>query len=360
MSVPFNNLGRQYQSIREEVLDAIDQVYRGGQVLDSERTIKFELAIANRCNRKYAIAVNSGTQALEIAIGGSRELDTREHTLIPNFSFRSTLTSARRACPSPVVCDVDNQGLIDLEKFSREIAQPLHTFGIGQIVFVNLFGNIIDYDRLVMQTELFSDNILLIEDAAQSFGSTYHGRPSGSFGTVSILSFDPTKNLPNYGSGGMILTDDEDLYKRFWRMRNTNESHDLWSTNSRMSEADCAVMLVKLKHLDRWQKRRRDIAEYYLQEFGERFHTIRFTEGVEPNWHKFVIKTASRANLVNYMTAQDIEVKIHYPYVLDNYSYGVRTRAKILSQACLSLPMYAELSDYEVEQVAIAMKSYNP
>ena len=166
--------------------------------------------------------------------------------------------------------------------------------------------------------------------------------------------------LQIYGSGGMILTDDQVLYKRFWRMRNTNKSHELWSTNSRMSEADCAVMLVKLKHLEGWQKRRRDIAEYYLQEFGERYHTIRFTEGVEPNWHKFVIKTANRNALVNHLMTQDIEVKVHYPYVLDDYSYGIRTRAKILSQACLSLPIYAEMSDYEVEQVAIAMKSYIP
>lgn len=357
MKIPFNNLSKQYESIREETLDAIDQVYRGGHVLDSDKTVEFEQEIAKRCNRKYAIAVNSGTQALEIAISGSKNSKTRDYTLIPNYSFRSTLTSANRTS-NPVVCDVNDEGLIDVENFTKEINQSLHDFGIGQIVFVNLFGNIIDYNKLVTHTEIFSNNIILIEDAAQSFGSTYNGRPSGSLGDVSILSFDPTKNLSNYGSGGMILTDDKDFYERFWRMRNTNEK-GIWSTNSRMSEADSAVMLVKLKYFDSWQKRRKDIAEYYTQELNDRYRLTKFTDEVEPNWHKFVIRTQNRHGLINHLLSNGIESKIHYPYVLEDHIPG-RNIAKTLSSTCLSLPIYPELTDYEIEQVVISLKSYNP
>lgn len=359
--IPFFGVQRQYLQHKEELLEAIDRVLSSGQVLDGPYTNFFERKIAARCHRRHAIAVNSCTQGLIFALGAS---DTRNKILVPAISYVATVNSTLMAGCEPKFVDVDDRGLLDLD----QIDFSLHEANIDAVMYVNLFGNMLDYDKLRTITNFFNPNhphIPIIEDAAQSFGGYLNGVPSGKLGDISVLSFDPTKNLPNYGSGGMILTDDDDVADICYNLRDNGKrsSHSMVGTNSKMSESDCAQMLVKLKYFDEWQRRRSAIAEYYTDRISNYVDPILPAEGVTHAWHKYVIRNIgpSRSALQLALDAQGIATKIHYEHTLPeydvsfdyyNYSKEIFRSADAHCREALSIPIYPELTDAEVERIA--------
>ena len=360
--IPFFGVDRQYRNLREEILDVTDRVYSTGRVLDGEYTREFEAQIARRCHRGYALAVNSGTQALIFAQRAAMNRPPYS-VLIPTVSFVATINSVLMNDFTPVFCDVDFKGLIDIDSYEYKLDQS-----VGAIMYVNLFGNCIDWNRFRMQTEFFNDNLVVIEDAAQSFGASYRGTPSGKMGDISVLSFDPTKNLNNYGSGGMILTDDFHLFETCRALRDNGKSiHDTPGTNSKMSEADCAQMLVKLNHFDEWQRRRQEIAKYYIDQLYQYVDILVPNEGVTHAWHKFVIRTNHRNSLRSKLSLDGIETKMHYESALYDlgvgfnyidYSRDLFTETSAFTRECLSLPIYPELTDAEVETIVNSIKHY--
>ena len=362
MIVPFLGIKRQYQTLREELLAATDHVYTSGQVLDGEYTLKFEKEIARRCNRRHAISVGSGTQGLIFAIQATTPEGAA--VLIPSVSFAATVNAPLQSLRRPVICDVDWKGLLDLDSMD----QSLKHSGVSTIMYVNLYGNCLDYDRLRLYSEFFNDQLTVIEDAAQSFGASYKGMPSGKMGDISVLSFDPTKNLNNYGSGGMVLTDDFDLAETITNFKDNGKlsGHHLSGSNSKMSEADCAQMLVKLKYFDQWQHRRWEIANYYIEHLVDYVDVMLPNAGVVHAWHKFVIRTNRRSAAQYYLEQQGIETKIHYKDALHDlplgYDFADRTRpfdgSENLVRECLSLPIYPEMTDTEVEYVAESVKEF--
>jgi len=366
--IPFFGVDRQYNNLREEILDAIDKVYASGRVLDGTYTRQFEKTIAKMTERRYACAVGSCTQALIFAL---RAVDnewfrgSRNKVLIPAQSFVATINSVIEAGFDPVFCDVDAQtGLMDLSTI------PVHADELAAVMYVNLFGNILNQEQLITYMEMFSEEkIPVIEDAAQSFGAYYRGVPSGKLGDVSCISFAPTKNLNNYGSGGMILTDDPAIWELVndYHDNGKGNEHIQSGTNSKMSEADCAQMLVKLKYFDSWQARRKEIAEYYSEELDGLVGIAPVDMNVEHAWSKYVIHHHSRSSLYTDLLNMGVETRINYETPLHQQSVAFSftsfdTRAGILegaenfSRTCLSLPIYPELEDYEVEYVVDAIK----
>jgi dTDP-4-amino-4,6-dideoxygalactose transaminase len=363
-NIPFTGVARQYQGIREEILDASDRVYRTGQVLDGSYTAMFERQMAARTMRQYAVAVNSGTQALVFAQLATAKNSGAEKIMIPGISFVATLNSVVMAGNHPVYCDVDHNALLDLDTIDYALDGNVDT-----VMYVNMFGNVLDYDKLVNVTRFFNSDVTVIEDAAQSFGASYNGIPSGKLGDVSVLSFDPTKNLSNYGSGGMILTDDPDIYQFCVALRDNGKvlNHDFAGTNSKMSESDCAQMLIKLKYFDTWQRRRKEIADFYIENLMDWVDVLLPNTGVEHAWHKFVIRTQHRSQLQGYLSSKSIETKIHYDTPLFEHAVGwdyVDYARDILrgctahSKEALSLPIYPEMTDYEVELIVNSIEAY--
>jgi dTDP-4-amino-4,6-dideoxygalactose transaminase len=364
-TVKFFGLDRQYASIREEVLDTIDKVLSSGNVLDGPYINDFEESIAAMTGRNYAVAVNSGTQALLFAQQVLKSKPKR--ILIPTLSFIATLNSVLMANNTPVFCDVDEQGLMNLFSLNTPL-NHIDTGLVDAIMYVNIFGNTVDWDKFHMAAKFFGNDIPIIEDAAQSLGASYKGTPSGKLGDISILSFDPTKNLPNYGSGGMVLTDNVEEYIHLKDIRNNGkyDFNERTGTNSKMSELDAAVMLIKLKEFPKWQKRRTDIAEYYTQELSDYMSVPQITEGCVPSWHKYVVKHSDRNLLIKVMASHSIETKIHYDtplydvpvgFTYINYATDLYPGVTRFTHQCLSLPIYPEMTDYEVERVVIAAKS---
>lgn len=335
--IPFVDLPRQYKTIRQEILDAQDKVYSNGRVVDGENVVKFEAEIAKRCHRKYAVAVNSCTQALVFA----NLMTHRENpcVVMPAYSFIATLNSVLMANRYPKFIDVDDQGLIDIDDLGKPDADTL--------MFVDLCGNIPNLKKLAAL-----EGWLIIEDAAQSFGSYYDGHPAGTFGHISCLSFAPTKNLPNYGTGGMLLTDDELFYQTAKDLRDNGKFTNTFGTNCQMTESDCASMLVKLKYFDGWQKRRNEIADYYTANL-KNVELPKVIPLVSSNWHKYVIQTDDQSLLQLHCKNHGIETKVHYPYTL-----GPLRNAYKLSRRSLSLPIYPELSDFDIEAIVKVVNAF--
>jgi dTDP-4-amino-4,6-dideoxygalactose transaminase len=339
-------------------------VYSTGQVLDGHYTKEFERQIAARCHRRYAVAVNSCTQGLIFA---QQVLFPYNDTkiLIPTISFVATINSVLMNGNEPVLCDTDDQALVNLESLDYAIKGA----GVQGVMYVNIFGNTVDWDRFKMTTEFFNNDLKIIEDAAQSFGASYKGIPSGAMGDISVLSFDPTKNLNNYGSGGMVLTDDLTIANTLLDLRDNGKKsgHEIPGTNSKMSESDCAQMLVKLKYFDEWQSRRTRIAEYYSTNLHEQVYIPATTEGTVHAWHKYVIKLQDRESLKHHMALKGVETKVHYenplyeepvgyPYI--NYASELYREASAFCQECLSLPIYPELTDAEVEYIVDCVNEF--
>lgn len=360
-TIPFFGLDRQYKSLRDELLAASDAVYKTGQVVDGPYTKQFEIEIATRTNRKYAIAVTSCSIALLISyFYYSRKYLDPKNIMLPSVSFIASVNAPILGKWNTHFVDVDHNGLMDLNK--------LDITDINIVSYVNLFGNVLDYDKLRLTTEFFGKDIIVVEDAAQSFGATYNNIPSGKLGHVSCLSFDPTKNLPNYGSGGMVLTDDYTLYLFALGYRNNGKAgmseYKLPGSNCKMNESDCAQMIIKLSHFDEWQLRRTQIANYYTTELKDYVTCPVPNENVKHAWHKYVIQTEKQLKLKNYLNSHGIETKIHYSEPLVSYSYlksmlrNQYPMAIQLSQTCLSLPIYPELTDAEVEIIVKKIKVF--
>lgn len=363
-NIPFFGVNRQYNNIREEILEITDQVYSSGRVLGGTCTKHFEEEIGFLTNRKYTITVNSGTQALIFALRAIDHKDAKDKVIIPAQSFVATANAVYEAGFEPVFCDVDRiTGLIDIDKI------PVAAEDVAAVIYVNLFGNVIDYDKLTVWREFFANNsIPIIEDAAQSLGASWKNIPSGRLGDISCLSFDPTKNLNNYGSGGMILTDTYKYVDIILDLRDNgkNGQHIISGTNSKMSEADCGQMLVKLKYFKRWQARRAQIAEYYTSELrNSPIKTIPVDPHVIHAWSKYVVHVTPRMELMETLRFNGIETKIHYehPLHLKPMAYlkdsGILEGAEEFSKTCLSLPIYPELLDSEVEHIIAKIVEYN-
>jgi dTDP-4-amino-4,6-dideoxygalactose transaminase len=363
--IPFFSLDRQYQTIRQDILNAYDKVMSSGKVIRGINTLMLEEEIAARCDRQYAIAVNSGTSALMGAIISLR--CQGKNILCPAESFVATANAIYSTANNPVVIDSDFSGLMNIKKLNKSLLS-----NSSALMYVNLYGNCLDYDNLRVMMEMFGiSDLPIIEDACQSFGSSYKGIPSGKLGTISCLSFDPTKNLNNYGSGGMILTDDFHVAEHMKNFRSNGT--ELYSSlleygiNIQMSEMDAAGLLVKLKHFDKWQKRRTEIANHYNAEFSKIFALDIPTPNFDVvcNWHKYVLRTYSddRDKLRQHLENNGIETRIHYEKTLyqHNMQPFIKCSDKISyknTKEKLSLPIFPELKDEEVEYIIKVVNQY--
>lgn len=367
--IPYFAIDRQYKSIKDEILNAYDEVLSSGKVMSDDKTAKLEETIAKMCNRKYAIAVNSGSTALTfsmIALG----INPTSNVICTAESYVATINSIFSTGAKPNLCDTDLMGLIDIKKFSKKMIE-----NASALLYVNLYGNCVDYDKMQNVIRFFySSQVPIIEDAAQSFGSYFKGKPSGSLGDVSCLSFDPTKALNNYGNAGMVLTDNYDdmIDVRQYRSNGIENDYGGWSKygmNVRISEMDAACLLVKLAHHPKWQKRRTEIAEYYNKELSglDNVEIPYLNPDVISNWSKYVIRVNyDRIGFNSQLNHKGIQTKIHYKNTL--YQHATLTSQGYQSDAYkdttafknsiskLSIPIYPELTDTEVEYIVEQIK----
>jgi dTDP-4-amino-4,6-dideoxygalactose transaminase len=359
--IPFTGLTRQYNTLREETLSTIDSVLSSGHLMNGEYTSKFEQWLAQRNHVRYAITCHSGTQALEIIAEFSAEYtrsyriqDTNPVALLPSVSYVATANALVRAGWDIHFVDVDRYGIMNF-------AQINHVHDYQAVVPVGLYGAAISGAGPATQwnSKINSREGVVIEDAAQHWLSDNCQR----IGLASAISFDPTKNLANYSNGGAVVTDNPDVafYAQGWRSNNQKGNCTATAgTNSRMSEIDCATLLIKSRYLDKWQNRRRSIASYWTDRLKDSVAVslIDYTNQDKHSFHKFVINVDNRDQLHALLAADGIETKVHYNKPLHELSQfhqypgpGYLSTASALCRRVLSLPIYPELTDNEVEYI---------
>ena len=363
--VPFFGVDREFAAHREVMLETVAAVLETGKVLQGEAVKRFETNVAAAAERQQAVAVGSCTDALFFALQAAG-IGAGDEVLVTDFSFIASASCIVRAGATPVFVDVDDSYNLDLER-----AQSLLSPRSKALIYVHLYGNMGDPTRL----EAFAkaNKLLLIEDSAQAFGAHYQGRPAGSLGQLSCVSFDPTKPLSAPGSGGILLCDDDALAEQLRRLRYHGKDHNgdfpELGYNSQMPSLTAALLDFKLQQSPAWTERRRTIAAFYCQELTDLPLQLPHSHAEEASrhiYHKFVLRSKQRDALKQHLEHCGVQSMVHYakplhqqPY-LAAFAHEASYYPNTLRYASevLSLPIHPFLHDEEVTHVTESVQSF--
>ncbi|MCY2687958.1 DegT/DnrJ/EryC1/StrS family aminotransferase [Salinimicrobium sp. TH3] len=358
------DLKGQHQQIKSEVFEAFDKVYESTSFSGGTFVQEFETEFAQFCKVKYAVGVNNGTSALHLtmlALG----IGPGDEVIVPANTFIATAWGVSYTGAKPVFVDCTSDTWeIDASQIKNKI-----TANTKAVIGVHLYGQPFDIESVAKVCK--EHGLFLIEDAAQAHGALYKGTPVGGFGEMACFSFYPGKNLGACGEGGGITTNNETYYTHLLSLRNhgctVRYFHDEVGFNMRMGGLEGASLNVKLKYLPQWNSRRQEIAGKYQE--GIKNSKIKMQ--VQPEWsksvyHLFVITTEDKTGLTEYLSEKGIIPGLHYPvpchlqkaYTHLGYKVGDFPNAEYLSNHCLSLPMYAELTDDDVAYVVNVLNAY--
>ena len=381
-AVPMLDLRRQYQSIKEEVLAAVESVLATQQSIGGPELAEFERESAAYLGVAATVGCASGTDALWLALQAS-DVQPETAVITTAFSFFATASSITRCGAVPVFADID-PATLNLDPSS--VAKILDKAPVPvprALMPVHLYGQCADMDRLAKLAQ--AHNIALVEDAAQGFGAAWRSRKAGSLGKAGGFSFYPTKNLSAYGDGGAVTTDDEELAAHVRSLRNHGSRrryyHEEIGWNSRLDAIQAAVLRVKLKHIDSWNEQRRERAARYHELFLESGLVKKGSDTVSPQapvvllqtlpaayhiYHQFVVRTLRRDDLRSFLNKRGIGNEVYYPVPLHlqecfgylGYKRGDLPESERAADEVLALPIFPELQDDEVQTVVAAIADF--
>lgn len=374
MKVPFLDLKTQYLSIKPEVDSAIQAVIDKTAFILGESVANFEKDFASRHNAKYCIGTSSGTDANHLVLWGLG-IGYGDEVLIPANTFIATAWGATLCGATPVFVDCHPESYnIDPAKVEEKISNKTKA-----IVAVHLYGQAADIDPLKEIAK--KHNLILVEDAAQAHFAEYKGKPIGGLTAAASFSFYPGKNLGAFGEAGAVTTNDEELFNRVKKLREHGQSqkyyHDSYGHNYRMEGIQGAVLGVKLKHLNDWTNERRNAAAKYNEGLKglDSVITPKEMSYAKHVYHLYVIQLNAgsldksnqlRDKLKDYLTEKEISVGLHYPIPLHQqkcfqglgYKKGDFPSSERIAEAGLSLPMFPELSDEQINYVVENIRNF--
>ncbi|MFH1562519.1 MAG: DegT/DnrJ/EryC1/StrS family aminotransferase [Nitrospirota bacterium] len=362
--VPLLDLKAQYATISEEIDSAVKEVIQSGIFILGENAKRLEEEIASSCNTKYAIGVASGTDALLLSLMACN-IGRGDEVITSPFTFIATAEVIVLLGAKPVFVDIDSKTYnIDPDKIKEAITPKTKA-----IIPVHLYGQPADMDKIL--TCAGEHNLVVIEDAAQAIGAKYKNKRVGEMGKTCGFSFFPAKNLGAYGDGGMITTNDEELAKKLKMLRTHGSQvkyhHELIGTNSRLDELQSAILRVKLKRLNEWTNNRQRIAQTYTQAFmGKEIITPFVEEFNFAVYNQYTIRVKNRDELIAHLKKSGVDTAIHYPIPLHlqpafsylGYKAGDFIESEQASKEVLSLPVYPELTDEQIETVISAVLNW--
>ena len=372
--VPLLDFAREYEQIGPELLSAVESVFRSQRFILGPEVASFEQAAARHCGVAEAVGCGSGTDALWLAMAAAG-IQPGDRVLTTAFSFFATASSILRLGATPVLEDIDPR-TCNLDPNRVAVALQKHP-ATRAILPVHLYGQCADWTALTHAAAGL--NCLLIEDAAQAFGAKWEGIPAGALGTAAAFSFYPTKNLSAAGEAGMVTTSSAAIARRVRRLRahgmEVRYFHEEIGWNSRLDTLQAAVLLVKLRHVDEWNQRRRTLAARYNELFaaaGVADPGPYPDRGVVLPWadprghhvyHQYVVRAARRDELRAWLTEQGIGSEIYYPLALHQqkalaflgYREGDFPESERAAREVLALPIFPQLRDDEQERVVGAI-----
>ncbi|MCD6572916.1 MAG: DegT/DnrJ/EryC1/StrS family aminotransferase [Thermoplasmata archaeon] len=363
--IKFVDLQRQYHSIKSEIDKVVKDVLESSSFVLGPFTEEFEKSFAKLHNAKYCITVSSGTSALYLILKALK-IGRGDKVIVPVNTFIATVEAVSLNGAKPVFVDIDEKTY----NIGPELVENYITTKTKAIIPVHLYGQPAEMDNLIKIAKKY--NLYLVEDACQAHMAQYKGKKVGTFGIAAAFSFYPSKNLGAYGEGGAIITNNYELAEKIRMLRDHGSKqkyyHEIIGGNFRMSALQAAILNVKLKHLEKWTEKRREIAHFYNLLLSRSSSNVTPYElsYVKHVYHLYVIRILNkdRDKIRQKLYERGIETAIHYPLPLHlqkvyrflGLKEGQFPIAEKYAKQILSLPIYPELKEKEIEFIAEKLK----
>ena len=362
--IPWVSFEPMQKEIKDEVLKSFENMYERSIYIQGDEYEAFNKEFAEYCGAKYAIGVGNGLDALMLIL---RAYDIKEgdEVIVPSNTFIATALAVTYVGAKPVFVEP----ILEEYNINPDLIEEKITERTKAIMAVHLYGQCADMDKILAIAK--KHNLIVIEDAAQAHGATYKGRRAGSMGDAAGFSFYPGKNLGALGDGGMVVTNNKEVATKVAALccygSDYKYHHIYKGVNSRLDEVQCGFLRIKLKHLDRWNENRSEIAKRYLSEIKNPKIILPV---INPNnhhvWHIFAVRCEQRDELEKYLNGLGIGTNKHYPtpmhlqgaYTDLNIKKGELPLAEEISSHELSIPMYYGMSKEDVDYVIDALNRF--
>ncbi len=363
MNVKFIDFKQQYTTVKKEVTKGFEKVLEQGNFILGEEAKAFEREFARYCDVEYGIGVNSGTDALYLALA-ALDIDSGDEVILPTFTFIATALCVSYTGAKPVFVDIEDETYnIDPAKLEAAITDKTKV-----ILPVHLYGQPANMDEIRRIAQ--KRGIKIVEDACQAHGSTYKGKKAGSLGDVACFSFYPTKSLGACGDAGMIVTNDKTVYEKVQMLRDYGRKgryeHKIKGYNSRLDTLQAVVLSAKLKHLDKWNKMRQENARHYCEKLKGVKNIVLPVQKKDRThvFQTFAVRLPNRDQVLEKLKKKGIDALIHYPIPLHlqeayaelKYKQGDFPVSERVSHEILSLPMYPHMKRKEIDYVCESLK----
>ncbi|HSA31000.1 MAG TPA: DegT/DnrJ/EryC1/StrS family aminotransferase [Candidatus Omnitrophota bacterium] len=363
MKVPFVDLSLQYQEIQKEVFDGIQNVCQRGAFILGQEEKDFEAEFAKYCHSQYGVGLNSGTDALYLALS-ALDIGPGDEVVLPTHTFIATALCVSYTGATPVFADSEDGTFnIDPRSFEKAITKKTKA-----VLPVHIYGQPADMAEIVAIAH--THGITVIEDAAQAHGAVYKNERVGALGDIACFSFYPTKNLGAFGDGGMVITKRQDIYEKVMMLRDYGRKgryeHIVKGYNTRLDTVQAVALSAKLKRLDQWNRMRQQVAAWYQDELagvsGVRLPKV--GEDRSHVYHLYVVRVAGRDRVLERLNEEGVGSLIHYPipvhlqpaYQDAGYKKGDFPVAEQIASEIISLPMFPHMSREQVKGVADVLK----
>ena len=364
MNIPILDLKRQYHGIKSEINEALERVMESTHFILGPEVKKLEEDIAKYCGVKHSIGVANGTDALELVLR-ALEIGEGDEVITTPFTFFASAEVVSKLGAKPVFVDIDKDTyLIDVDKIEEKITEKTKA-----IMPVHIFGQACDMEKLMKLADKYK--LYVIEDSCQAIGSEYEGKKVSSFGIAGCFSFYPTKNLGGYGDGGMIVTDNDELVNRIRVLRAHGSKikyyHQDIGYNSRLDEMQAAILNVKFKYLDDWNKQRRKHAYRYNELLSGCVKTPKEAAYEQCHiYHQYTIEVRNRDEFAKLLKDKGIGTMIYYPVPLHlqdvykdlGYRKGDLPYAEAACDNVISIPISPEMTTEEQDYIIAEIKRY--
>lgn len=365
MQIPLVDLKRQYKSLKKEVNQAFQKTASSASFIKGPALEEFENEFAKFIGVKHCIGVASGTDALEISLR-ALGIGKGDEVILPANTFVATAYAITYTGAKPVLVDIDPKTYnINVSQIENKINKRTKV-----IIPVHLYGQPAQMNKVLMIAK--NHKLAVVEDACQAHGALFNKKRVGSLGTLAAFSFYPGKNLGAYGDGGAIMTNSKKLAERIIKMREYGGNkyfYDEIGFNSRLDALQASILSIKLKYLDKWNKKRGQAARYYNKLFSNRIPQVTTpseTKEVNPVYHLYVIRAPMRDNLIQYLSTKGISTGVHYPIPLHlqkslkdlGYKKGDFPVTEKASTEILSLPIFPGITHSQQNYVVNSIKRF--
>jgi len=362
--IPFLDVRASYAELRDEIDDACRKVLDSGRYIAGLEVQNFEREFADYCGADNCVGVGNGLDALKLILK-AYEIGPGDEVIVPGHTFVATWLAVSECGARPVAVDVDERSFnLDPDRIEQQVSSRTKA-----VIAVHLYGQPADMDSIKEIAQ--RHGLLVIEDAAQAHGAEYKGRRAGSLGDAAAFSFYPGKNLGAFGDGGAVVTSDAQLAERVRTMANYGSKekyhHVVKGVNSRLDEIQAAILRVKLRRLDKWNRCRGEFAMAYIEHIvaSDAIVLPWVPHWAKPVWHLFVVRSPFRQELITFLAEREIETLIHYPFPVADLGAYADTKhsadypvSKSVAASVLSLPMGPHLSAEMADEVCSAVNEW--